>query len=235
MHLMEAFTALCECTGNAPHRKALHEDVDVLTGRIVHPQFATGNPQFRVDWRVAAPAKSDIVWGLGPVCRRRRKGPRRRQYVLRPQGGVRLAAAARAERARRAFRPVRADHADTTRVRRQGRHRLRVPRRVRRGPARRLGGYDTEKEFWQQAETLTGMLDGCLFFGMDPYWQAYEAVHRLAPDTLVNCEVGEWWPLLTRDGSTPIWTHMSHSWKVNCHSVRSVIQSISRLESLLAA
>jgi mannobiose 2-epimerase len=53
-------------------------------------------------------------------------------------------------------------------------------------------------------------------------------------DKMVNRGVGEWWPLLTRDGSTPIWTHMSHSWKINYHSVRAMIQSIKRLEKLLA-
>ena len=63
------------------------------------------------------------------------------------------------------------------------------------GPA-----YDTEKEFWQQAETLVGMLDGCLAFGMNPYWKAYVQVHRFVFDKLVNREVGEWWPLLSRDG-----------------------------------
>jgi mannobiose 2-epimerase len=97
------------------------------------------------------------------------------------------------------------------------------------GPA-----YDTEKEFWQQAETLIGMLDGCLHYGINPYWRAYEAVHRFVFDRMVNREVGEWWPLLSRDGGTRIWTHMSHSWKINYHSVRSMIQSITRLDALLA-
>jgi mannobiose 2-epimerase len=78
------------------------------------------------------------------------------------------------------------------------------------------------------------MLDGCLVFGMEPYWRAYEAVHRFVFDKMVNREVGEWWPLLSRDGHTRIWTHMSHSWKINYHSVRSMIQSIERLEKLAA-
>jgi len=98
------------------------------------------------------------------------------------------------------------------------------------GPA-----YDTEKEFWQQAETLIGMLDGCLTFGMDPYWTAYEKVHRFVFDKMINRDVGEWWPLLTRDGNTRIWTHMAHSWKINYHSVRAMIQSINRLGKLLAS
>ena len=172
--------------------------------------------------------------GLGPVCRGRREAPRRRQHILRPQRRVRVAAAARARCARRAVGAVRARHAKQ------------LDHAVKAGIDDEYGGvyvegphdggpaYDTEKEFWQQAETLVGMLDGCLAFGMDPYWKAYVQVHRFVFDKLVNREVGEWWPLLSRDGNTQIWTHMSHSWKINYHSVRSMIQSIARLETLLA-
>ena len=49
---------------------------------------------------------------------------------------------------------------------------------------------------------------------------------------MIAHEVGEWKPLLTRQGD-PIWTHMSHSWKVNYHSVRAMVQSIVRLDKLL--
>jgi mannobiose 2-epimerase len=94
------------------------------------------------------------------------------------------------------------------------------------------GVYDREKEFWQQAETLIGMLDGCLYFGDEKYWKAYKNVHRFVQDKMVNHAVGEWWPLMTREGK-PIWTHMSHSWKINYHTVRAMIQSIRRLDLLL--
>jgi mannobiose 2-epimerase len=94
------------------------------------------------------------------------------------------------------------------------------------------GVSDMEKEFWQQAEVLTGMLDACLMFKDPVYWDAYKNVHRFVIDKMVNKGVGEWWPLLTRRGE-PIWTHMSHSWKVNYHTVRSMVQSIRRLDKLM--
>jgi hypothetical protein len=31
----------------------------------------------------------------------------------------------------------------------------------------------------------------------------------------------------------PIWTHMGHSWKINYHTVRSMVQAVQRLDSLL--
>ena len=62
--------------------------------------------------------------------------------------------------------------------------------------------------------------------------EAYKNVHRFVFDKVVNKGVGEWYALLTRAGE-PIWTHMGHSWKINYHTVRSMIQSIVRLDALL--
>ena len=89
-----------------------------------------------------------------------------------------------------------------------------------------------EKEFWQQAEGLIGMLDAYLMFDEEKYWNAYKNVHRFVFDKGINHEVGEWWPLMSREGE-PIWTHMSHSWKINYHSVRAMIQSIERLDRIM--
>ncbi|RPH96461.1 MAG: N-acylglucosamine 2-epimerase, partial [Calditrichaeota bacterium] len=94
------------------------------------------------------------------------------------------------------------------------------------GPA-----HDLEKEFWQQAEVMIGMLDACLLFECKKYWPAFENVFKFVDEKMINHGVGEWWPLLTREGR-PIWTHMSHSWKVNYHTVRSMIQVIRRLDQL---
>ena len=70
------------------------------------------------------------------------------------------------------------------------------------------------------------------FFDLKKYWPAYENVHRFVFDKMIHHEVGEWWPLLSREG-TPIWTHMSHSWKVNYHTVRAMIQCIKLSDRLL--
>ena len=78
---------------------------------------------------------------------------------------------------------------------------------------------------------MIGMLDACLLTGAEKYWDAYRCVHRFVFDRMINHDTGEWYPLLTREGE-PIWTHMSHSWKVNYHTVRAMIQSIKRLKKL---
>ena len=77
------------------------------------------------------------------------------------------------------------------------------------------------------------LVAGCyLLFGMEKFWPAYENVHRFVFDKVIDHEVGEWRPLLTRSGE-PLWTHMSHSWKINYHSVRAMVQSINRMDKLL--
>jgi mannobiose 2-epimerase len=92
--------------------------------------------------------------------------------------------------------------------------------------------YDRAKEFWQQAELLTGMLDAYRLYGDEKYLEAYENIHDFVMKHGIKHEVGEWWPLLTREG-TPIWTHMSHSWKVNYHSIRGAVLAVNRLQIIM--
>jgi mannose/cellobiose epimerase-like protein (N-acyl-D-glucosamine 2-epimerase family) len=234
MHLMEAFTALYECSSSGAHRRALTDDIELLTRRILHPESATGIPQFWADWRVAPQIKFDIVWGWDRFADSGKKAHADDNTSY-------------GHNVEFAWLLLHALHVLGEPLEPYlGIMRKQLDHAVKAGIDYEYGGvfvegphnggpaYDTEKEFWQQAETLIGMLDGCLLFGMDPYWKAYEKVHRFVFDKMVNHEVGEWWPLLSRDGNTRIWTHMSHSWKINYHSVRSMIQSIERLEKLLA-
>ena len=81
------------------------------------------------------------------------------------------------------------------------------------------------------AEMLIALSQACLVFDLEKYWPAYENVHRFVFDKMIHHQVGEWWPLLTREGK-PIWTHMSHNWKINYHTVRSMIETIKRLDLL---
>ncbi|GAB4034340.1 AGE family epimerase/isomerase [Spirosoma jeollabukense] len=231
MHLMEAFTTLYECSGQAIHRRKLQEIIDLLVGKIMHPIYGTGVPQFWADWRVAPQIKFDVIWGWDRFTEDgvKREAEDNTSYGHNAEFAWLLLHAldilgTSPETYRYALqKPL--SHALTYGIDWayggiyvEGSH----------------GGvvYDREKEFWQQAEILIGLLDAYLLFGDDTYWKAYEAVHRFVMDNMVNHPVGEWWPLMTRQG-VPIWTHMSHSWKINYHTVRSMVQSIKRLDKLL--
>jgi len=231
MHLMEAFTTLFECTGRDVHRRKLLEDIDLLTSRLIHPVYKTGIPQFYKDWTIAPQIKFDIIWGWDRFSEDGQKGNATDNtcyghniefawlmiHALKilgidPSGYREL------------FRTI-FDHTVTNGID------FEYGGVFVEGP--HSGGvYDREKEFWQQAEALIGLLDAVIMFGDDGYWNAYKNVHRFVYDRMINKGVGEWYPLLSRRGE-PVWTHMSHSWKVNYHTVRSMIQSIKRLNRLL--
>ena len=232
MHLMEAFTALYECTGKDVHRRKLLEVIDILLYRIIHPEYKTGIPQFYKDWTIAPQIKFDIIWGWDRFTSEGQKSnvTDNTCYGHNAEFAWLLI---------HALEILGIDPGTYSSL-----LRTIFDHTVRNGIDEEFGGVfvegphaggvsDMEKEFWQQAEVLIGMLDAFLMFKDPVYWNAYKNVHRFVIDKMVNKGVGEWWPLLTRRGD-PIWTHMSHSWKVNYHTVRSMVQSIRRMDKILA-
>ena len=231
MHLMEAFTTLYECTGEEVHRRKLLEDIDLLINRIIHPVYKTGIPQFFKDWTVAPQIKFDIIWGWDRFSEEGQKGNATDNTCYGHNAEfawLLLHALHILESAPDSYASLFKTIYDHT---------------IDNGIDYEYGGvyvegphsggvYDKEKEFWQQAEVLIGLLDAVILFQDEKYWEAYKNVHRFVYDKFVNKGVGEWFPLLSRKGD-PIWTHMSHSWKINYHTVRAVIQSINRLNQLI--
>jgi mannobiose 2-epimerase len=231
MHLMEAFTTLYECTGREVHRRKLLEDIDLLINRINHPVYKTGIPQFFDDWTIAPQIKFDIIWGWDRFSDEGQKGNATDNtcYGHNAEFAWLLI---------HALKILKINPAEYSKM-----FRIIFDHTVDHGIDMEFGGvyvegphsggvYDREKEFWQQAEVLIGMLDAVLLYNDEKYWNAYKNVHRFVMDKVVNKGVGEWFPLLTRKGE-PIWTHMGHSWKINYHTVRAMVQSIVRLDELL--
>jgi mannobiose 2-epimerase len=232
MHLMEAFTTLYECTGKDVHRRKLLEDIDLLVKRIIHPVYKTGIPQFYNDWSVAPQIKFDIIWGWDRFSEEGQKGNATDNTCF----GHNAEFAHLMIHALNILKIDPKSYADLFRII--------FEHTVNNGIDTEFGGvfvegphsggvYDKEKEFWQQAEVLIGLLDGVLMFGDEKYWDAYKNVHRFVFDKMINKGVGEWYPLLSRRGD-PIWTHMGHSWKINYHTVRAVIQSIRRMDLIIS-
>ncbi len=228
MHLMEAFTTLYECTGLEVHRRKLQEVIDLLISRIIHPIYKTGIPQFFEDWSVAPQIKFDIIWGWDRFSEEGQKGNatdntcygHNAEFAWLLLHSLEILKA-NPEEYKELFQIIYNHTVDNGIDTEFGGVYVEGPHSG--------GVYDKEKEFWQQAEVLIGLLDAVILFGKDKYWNAYKNVHRFVYDKVVNKRVGEWYPLLSRKGE-PIWTHMGHSWKINYHTVRAAIQSIRRLE-----
>lgn len=230
MHLMEAFTGLYECTGKMEHRKALLDIIELLIKKMLHPEYRTGIPQFTPDWKVAPQIKFNIVWGWD----RFPDGQQKDHATDNTSAGHNTEFAWLLIHALNILKTDIDPYLDLLKTIFEHTYNNGIDWKYGgvfvEGP--HSGGvYDMEKEFWQQAEVMIGMLDAYLLFGDEKYLDAYENVHRFLFDKMINHPIGEWWPLLTREGK-PIWTHMSHSWKVNYHTIRCMIQCIQRLNKI---
>lgn len=232
MHLMEAFTTLYEASGKEIHYRKLNECVEILLKRILHPVYKTGIPQFFDDWSIAPQIKFDIIWGWDRFPEEGMKGNATDNTCYGHNAEFAWLLLHSLEIMDSVIEPY-----------------LEILKKifdhtVDNGIDHESGGvfvegphsggvYDREKEFWQQAEVLTAMLDAYLLFREDKYWEAYKNIHRFVFDHMINKDAGEWYPLLRRNGE-PVWTHMGHSWKINYHTVRSMVQCIKRLEKIIS-
>ena len=76
------------------------------------------------------------------------------------------------------------------------------------------------------------MLDAVALVNDDRYLEAYLNVHLFVMDTMINHPVGEWFPLFSADNRL-LRDHMAHAWKINYHTVRSMLECEARLTRLL--
>ena len=231
MHLMEAFTTLYECSTAPIHKRKLKEDIQILLQRMIDQQYATGIPQFTPSWELADQIKFDIVWGWDRFSEEGVKTSAKDNTSYGHNVELAWLLAHATDIAELSFEEVKLPWVNM------------VDHAVAYGIDWEYGGvyvegshagevYDREKEFWQQSEVMIGMLEAYLRLQQDKYWEAYKCVHRFVMEKMIHRAVGEWWPLMSREGK-PIWTHMSHSWKVNYHTVRAMIQCAKRLRMIL--
>jgi len=227
MHMMEALTTYYEMTGHPTHRRRLLEIIDLLLSRMLRPGSGTGIAQFTYDFhplpaiifatswgRDAAPDEGgthpldftsyghnvELAWLLLHAAEILRIPPTVYSSVLRNMCDHCLRYGLDAE-----FGGVYCegpDQAPTT---------------------------HTEKQFWQQGEVLIGFLDAYIHLGEERYWAAFRNVWDFVFAHMVNMEGGgEWYERVDRQGNV-IDGALGHGWKVNYHTVRSMIQVIKRL------
>jgi len=229
MHLMEAFTSLYEASGDPDHRDRAVRIIGLILEKVLHREHGTGVAQFTLDWKPLRQILFRNVWGAD-------------RDVDDPEGrpldntsyGHNVELAWLLNRSIDVLGLGRGDYLEPMRKLYDHCVEYGIDREqggvfcegAHAGPAR-----ERNKEFWQQAETLVGMLDAVEVFGDDSYWAAYENVHRFVFDTVINHEVGEWWPLFG-PGNEPLADHMAHAWKINYHTIRSMIECEGRLERL---
>lgn len=227
MHMMEALTTLYEMTGNPTHRRRLLETIDLICSRMLDPETGTGYIQFTPDFRPLPAILFAVAWGRDVAPEDGQARPldytsyghnvELAWLLLHAADVLGLERQTYAGVARRIF-----DHC------------------VQYGIDTEYGGVFvegpraapptiTEKQFWQQAEVLVGLLDAYLLFGDEKYWRAFHNVYDFVFTKFVNLDAGgEWYERLDRAGN-PIDDALGHAWKISYHTVRSMVQVVKRL------
>ncbi|MBP8131691.1 MAG: AGE family epimerase/isomerase [Candidatus Hydrogenedentes bacterium] len=231
MHLMEAFTNLYEATGVIGYKEDTEYIINLIYEHMIQPKFGVGVAQFMLDWTPVRAIIFDSVWGSDRDVEEDSGRPLdNTSYGHNVEFGWLLKHTIDiCGFDLETFKP---------RIQKLYDHCHKYGIDWERGGVYCEGPIDgpareRNKEFWQQAETLVAMLDGFEIFGDEKYLDAYENVHGFVMDTMINHEVGEWFPLFDEDNNL-LWDYMAHAWKINYHTVRSMLECERRLNRLLA-
>ena len=231
MHLMEALTTLFEMTGDTGHRRHLTETVDLILTRMLDPDTGLGIAQFAYDFTPLPAINFDTTWGRDADA----PGGQAAKPLDQTSPGHNVELAWLLLHA--------ADVLGLPRETYAGVLRTMCDHCIAFGLDPKFGGVYadvpmarptelTEKQFWQQAEVLVAMLDARLLLGDDKYWAAFVNVYDSIFDKFVAMDAGgEWYERLDREGRV-IDGDLAHSWKINYHTVRSMIQTTRRLKKL---
>jgi len=230
MHMMEALTTLYEATGSPTQRRRLLETIDLICTRMLEPETGTGYIQFTPDFRPLPAILFAVAWGRDAAPE---DGQARPPDYTSYGHNVELAwlllhAADILGLERQTYAEV---------VRKICDHCVKFGIDTKYGGVfvegpRTAPPTITEKQFWQQAEVLVGMLDAYLLFGDETYWRAFRNVCHFEFSKFVNLDAGgEWYERLDRAG-TPIDDALGHAWKISYHTVRSMVQVVKRLKMI---
>lgn len=230
MHAMEALTSLYEMTGRATHRRRLLEMIDILVGKMLRPIHGTGYIQFTLDYQPLPAIMFAVDWG---------RDAQPEDGCARPLNytsyGHNVEFAWLLLHAADVLKVNRSTYGEV--VRRVFDHCVEYGIDWPYGGVLVEGPHDGpptlfEKQFWQQAEVLVGMLDALALFGDEKYWKAFRSVYDFVFDKFVHMPGGgEWFERVARDG-TVIDDALGHAWKICYHTMRSMVQTVRRLRSL---
>lgn len=231
MHLMEALTSFYEMTGHPTHRRRLLEVIELIITKMLHPRHGTGWIQFTLDFKPLPAILFATEWGRDAERKEGQARPfNHTSYghniefvwlLLHACDILKIPRDTYAEVARRIFDHCVAYGIDTE-----------YGGVFVEGPHDAPTTVMAEKQFWQQAEMLVGLLDAYALFGEEKYWQAFQNVHNFVFAKFVSMDAGgEWYERLDRRGNV-IDGAVGHGWKSSYHTVRSTLQCIRRLRKL---
>lgn len=229
MHLLECFTILYQASGLEIHRRRLEEVIGVILTHMIHPNTGCGLNQFDLEFHPIAPIAIRRTWNA------EREGELAGDAIDTTSYGHNLELAWLILQASDVMGMPRSTYKEI--LRRLTEHALQYGIDWTNGGVYRDGPYDgsafvRDKEWWQQAESLVGLLDGYILFADDRYLDAFETVWDFCNRHFIKHQLGEWRTLLTEAGE-PIDNGLGNPWKACYHSGRAMDECLKRLETIL--
>jgi mannobiose 2-epimerase len=225
MHLMEAFTSLYQATGDTIHARRLDETIGVILKHMVNPASGAGGNQYDLDFKPLLPLAINRTWN----AERHGETPPAKQDTT--SYGHNLELGWLLSRADLALGRPRDHHRDA--IEGLVHHALDFGVDWYNGGIFRDGPHHgpatvREKEFWQHAEALPGLLDAFLVTGDERCLDAFNVVWGFATRHMINPDLGEWRVLLSESGEI-IDGSLGNPWKAFYHTGRALIESIDRI------
>ena len=230
MHLLEAFTALCQSSGKEIHARKLDEVIRLILKRMVNAKSGCGMNQFDTEFNPIPAINIKRTWNAERV-----RGETPDAPADTTSYGHNLELVWLLGRADEALARPRGFHDEVAR-------RL-VDHALAYGLDRTLGGVYRDgphegpacvkdKEWWQNCESLVGFLDAYERFNTPVYLDAFFSTWSFAKRHFINEQIGEWRQLLDREGKV-ISGDIGNPWKASYHTGRAMLECKTRLERLL--
>lgn len=229
MHLLECFTALYQASGLNIHRRRLEEVIHILLKHMIDPVAGCGLNQFDLDFHPVPPIAIRRTWNA------EREGELAAGALDTTSYGHNLELAWLLLQACDVMRIPGSVYQDT--IQRLVEHAMRFGIDWENGGVFRDGPHNEpavvkDKEWWQHAEALVGLLDAYILFGDERYLDAFDKVWTFVDRFFINHEFGEWRTLLSQDG-TPIVSGLGNPWKACYHTGRAMNECLKRLDKIL--
>ncbi len=227
LHLLESFTVLLPASRRELHRRKLLEVAALIRAHMIDPATGCGRNQFDIAFNPIPAIAIRRTWN----AERQGKAPAVPTDTTSYGHNLELAWLLR-----RAIETAGADVAPW-----RATMRGLLEHAVTHGIDREFGGVFRdgtatggplvlEKEFWQNAESLVGLLDGYELFGDGRFLEAFFNVWAFARDHFV-APCGEWRILLDRQGRA-LDANVGNDWKAVYHTGRAMLECVERLKRL---
>ncbi len=228
MHTMEAYTTLYEASGKEVHRRALEEIISVVLTHMVDYDYWCGRNQFQIDFTPKPAISIRRTWNYDRDPESANKNP-----LDTTSYGHNIELTWLLNRAYEVLgqppaRELTRKFADYT-VANGWDHQY--------GGIYRDGLHDgrlivTDKEWWQNFESLTGFFDAYEVTGDARYLEKFMELWEFDQIYFYNPTAGESRQLLSRNG-TPLIPDTGNQWKCIYHTDRAMMECCLRIESML--